>query len=55
MKKALVFVLALILLVGVLAACGDKTPETTVVFAHEASIRAAANARINKRFIIVWF
>ena len=29
MKKALVFVLALILLVGVLAACGDKTPETT--------------------------
>ena len=29
MKKALVFVLALILLVGVFAACGDKPAETT--------------------------
>ena len=29
MKKALIFVLALVLLVGVFAACGDKPAETT--------------------------
>ena len=29
MKKALIFVLALVLLVGVLAACGDKKPAET--------------------------
>ena len=29
MKKTLIFVLVLVMLVGVFAACGDKTPETT--------------------------
>ena len=29
MKRAIIFALALVMLVGVLAACGDKTPETT--------------------------